>query len=111
VRLCPRLHSNPRHAIVCSECGSRELTTPQPRLPFWIPAILFLLTFLPGAVLLSITSLYFIAYIYVLFVRPALIFRFMLFGLPIGLIWLVYMELQTVIRLTVLRKIRNKYTE
>lgn len=34
VKLCPRLHRNSRHAEVCSECGSREFSTPQPRVPF-----------------------------------------------------------------------------
>jgi hypothetical protein len=33
VRLCPRAHVNPRGAEVCSKCGSRELSTPQPRIP------------------------------------------------------------------------------
>ena len=33
VRLCPRLHVNPRGAVVCSKCGSRELSTPQPKIP------------------------------------------------------------------------------
>jgi hypothetical protein len=33
VKLCPRLHVNPRGAEVCSKCGSRELSTPQPRIP------------------------------------------------------------------------------
>jgi hypothetical protein len=31
VKLCPRRHENPRHAEVCSQCGSRELSTPQPK--------------------------------------------------------------------------------
>lgn len=31
VKLCPRLHPNPRSAEVCSRCGSRELSTPQPK--------------------------------------------------------------------------------
>jgi hypothetical protein len=30
VKLCPRLHPNPRIAEVCSQCGSRDLSTPQP---------------------------------------------------------------------------------
>jgi len=34
VKLCPRLHVNPRRADVCSQCGSRDLSTPQPRMPF-----------------------------------------------------------------------------
>ena len=33
VKLCPRLHANPRSAEVCSKCGSRELSTPQPAIP------------------------------------------------------------------------------
>src|SRR3984885_12527898 len=33
VRLCPRAHVNPRGAEVCSKCGSRELSTPQPKIP------------------------------------------------------------------------------
>jgi hypothetical protein len=33
VKLCPRAHVNPRGAEVCSKCGSRELSTPQPRIP------------------------------------------------------------------------------
>jgi hypothetical protein len=32
-KLCPRLHVNPRGAEVCSKCGSRELSTPQPKIP------------------------------------------------------------------------------
>src|SRR5580700_8399856 len=33
VKLCPRHHQNPRGAEVCSQCGSRELSTPQPKIP------------------------------------------------------------------------------
>jgi uncharacterized protein (DUF2236 family) len=33
-KLCPRLHANPRSAEVCSRCGSRELSVPQPKVPF-----------------------------------------------------------------------------
>ena len=33
VKLCPRLHPNPRGAEVCARCGSRELSTPQPKIP------------------------------------------------------------------------------
>ena len=33
VKLCPRRHENPRFAEVCAQCGSRELSTPQPKVP------------------------------------------------------------------------------
>ncbi len=34
VKLCPKLHANARLAEACSQCGSRDLSTPQPRVPF-----------------------------------------------------------------------------
>src|SRR5438034_11249434 len=33
-KLCPRHHPNPRSAEICSRCGSRELSTPQPKVFF-----------------------------------------------------------------------------
>lgn len=33
-KLCPRLHVNSRSADICSRCGSRELSTPQPKVSF-----------------------------------------------------------------------------
>jgi hypothetical protein len=35
VKLCPRLHVNARFADCCSQCGSRELSTPQPKVSFY----------------------------------------------------------------------------
>jgi hypothetical protein len=43
VKLCPRLHVNPRGAEVCSKCGSRELSTPQPRIPMSLRLLALLL--------------------------------------------------------------------
>ena len=43
VKLCPRRHENPRFAEVCSQCGSRELSTPQPKVSvLWKIAEFFL---------------------------------------------------------------------
>lgn len=43
VKLCPRRHENPRFAEVCSQCGSRELSTPQPKVSvLWKVAEFFL---------------------------------------------------------------------
>ena len=43
MKFCPRLHPNPRYAECCSECGSRELSTPQPRVSVWWKVLGFLL--------------------------------------------------------------------
>src|SRR5438128_5766258 len=75
LKLCHRLHANPREAQVCSECGSRDLTTPQPKLAFWLRPFLFLLSLIPGLTLLLFSIVFLIAYVYALVVHPALQFR------------------------------------
>ena len=40
VKYCPRHHLNPRYAEACSRCGNRNLSLPQPRVPFlWRAAV------------------------------------------------------------------------
>jgi len=43
VKLCSGRHPNVRSAEVCSQCGSRDLSTPQPRVPVWTRAFVFLM--------------------------------------------------------------------
>jgi DNA-directed RNA polymerase subunit RPC12/RpoP len=57
VKLCPRLHPNPRNAEVCSKCGSRELSTPQPKVPIALK-LLAILVRLGLGLLLFYASLY-----------------------------------------------------
>lgn len=52
VKLCPRLHLNPRTAEVCSQCGSRDLSTPQPKVSMWWHLFELLVRVLLGALLL-----------------------------------------------------------
>lgn len=42
VKLCPRMHRSPRHAEVCSQCGSREFSTPQPKVSIGTRLLYFL---------------------------------------------------------------------
>lgn len=110
-KLCPRLHPNPRDAAVCSECGSRDLTTPQPKLPFWLRPLLVVLSVLPGIVLLGLSVLFLVQYVYILIVHPSLQFPYMLLGLVLGLLWLLYMELPRFFRNKARRRIRNASKE
>src|SRR5438132_13577108 len=55
VKLCPKLHANPRGTRVCSKCGSAELSTPQLRVPLWAKIPLFLLMLLPSLILVIIS--------------------------------------------------------
>jgi len=47
-KLCPARHLNPRNAEVCAQCGSRDLSTPAPRLALWLRPVIFVLVLLPG---------------------------------------------------------------
>lgn len=56
-KLCPSRHINPRWAVVCSQCGSRDLSTPAPPAPLWLKPLLLAGSLLPGAVLLLLLVL------------------------------------------------------
>lgn len=62
VKLCPRLHPNPRYAEVCAQCGSREMTAPQPKIPLPLKFLILILRvtpkFLFWSLLLSATLLF-----------------------------------------------------
>ena len=96
---------------MCSECGSRDLTTPQPKLPLWLRPLLVVLSVLPGIALLGLSIAFLAEYVYILFVHPALEFPYMLLGLVLGLLWLLYMELPGFVRNKAGRRIRRASKE
>ncbi len=55
VKLCPKLHVNPRLAEACSQCGNRDLSTPQPRVPLRWRLLAFLAQSLTGIFLALLT--------------------------------------------------------
>ena len=63
IRLCPRMHVNPRAAQVCAECGSRELSTPQPRVPLLLRPLVTLLQLGPTGLLLAMLGVSFAVYL------------------------------------------------
>src|ERR1700756_5276548 len=75
VKLCPHRHPNPRNAEICSQCGSRELSTPHPRMPFWLSPLVALFTALPGALLLTVTVLFGFGLIQALLTNQAVLFQ------------------------------------
>lgn len=52
VKVCPRQHINPRSAEACSQCGSRDLSGPAPKVPLLLKPFLALLSIAPGILLL-----------------------------------------------------------
>src|SRR2546421_1399524 len=78
LKLCPHRHTNPRNAEICSQCGSRELSAPHPRVPIWLSALLALLSVLPGLLLLTVTVLFAIGFLNVLLTNQQVQFQAML---------------------------------
>lgn len=54
VRLCPRLHVNPRRADVCAQCGSRDLSQPHPRMTWAGSLLRTMLSMLPTLLIVLI---------------------------------------------------------
>ena len=97
-KLCQHRHSNPRNAEICSACGSRELSTPHPRIPLWLSPLLAVLSVLPGLMLLAITALFLVALIHALLTSPQLQFQLLLVGLMLAFLWYLYLHLPHVLR-------------
>jgi len=98
VRLCPRFHPNPRGALVCSECGSRDLSEPQPEVFFltrwmWIAGRLWAFV-----VLLLLSLLVLAAFVDVAVNNQELQAQLLAILLFLGLLWWGYTKLPSPIR-------------
>jgi ribosomal protein L40E len=89
VKLCPRLHPNPRGAEVCSKCGSRELSIPQPMIPMSWRLLALLVRLGLGLLLFYATLSLVIVLIRTPEVRRALIGL----GMLLGSFWWVWSRL------------------
>ncbi len=108
VKLCPRSHANPRSAEVCSTCGSRDLSTPQPRVPFWVPVLECLLSLLPGALLALLSVLAIAAFFYELFDRPAMLTSAVCLLIALGILWWMWAQIPLWFRNAIYRMLRRK---
>jgi hypothetical protein len=104
VRLCPRLHRNSRYAKVCSQCGSRELSQPQPAVSFWWKVLEFLLRVGFGVLLVYLTLAGVAALLQMREVQGGLI----VFGILVGLLWWLWSLIPEWIRKLVSRSLKRK---
>jgi hypothetical protein len=93
VKLCPRLHANPRTAGICSQCGSRDLSTPQPKVPFGVPILEFLMRMIPGTVLAALSITAVALFILAILTRPALLLSTTLLLAALGFLWWVWSQI------------------
>ena len=89
VKLCPRLHPNPRGAEVCSKCGSRELSTPQPKIPLSLKLLAILVRLGLGLLLFYGTVRLGIALLQTAQVQQALV----AIGMLLGCLWWMWSKL------------------
>lgn len=73
-------------------CGSRDLSTPHEKLPFWFRVLLFLSGILPGLALLVLSLIYMWYFVERLILSPSALLVPMLFGLALGLAWILWMH-------------------
>ena len=97
-KLCPARHMNPRWATVCSQCGSRDLSTPAPKIPLIVRPLLLLFGLSPGFLLLAGLIVYVGFYVHRLFTDPAGLLPLMVLGLGLGLLLLLWMSLPKIVR-------------
>jgi RNA polymerase subunit RPABC4/transcription elongation factor Spt4 len=93
LKLCPRHHPNPRIAEVCSQCGSRELSTPQPRVSVWWHFFEFLVRVALGALLVSASLAILAEVLREMLASPQLQSGLLGLGMLLGILWWLWSKL------------------
>ncbi len=104
VKLCPSRHANPRWVEVCPSCGSRNLSTPQPKVPFLWRLTEILIRFAVGTLLVGIALFGVVA----LFQVPQFQNAVVCLGILGGILWWLWTELPDWIRRFIRRALRRK---
>jgi hypothetical protein len=97
-KLCPSRHINPRWAVVCSQCGSRDLSTPAPRLPLWLAPVAFVLTLIPGLILFLLLVMLLIALVNALLTNQQIQLQLLVLILLVSILWFAYIHLPHFVR-------------
>src|ERR1700676_3131019 len=90
VKLCPKLHMNPRLAEACSQCGTRDLSTPQPRVPMRWQLLAVLTQFLSGIFIALLTLLVLLQLLKGFFSNPKIHHSQMILILLLTALWSIW---------------------
>lgn len=97
-KLCPAHHINPRRAAVCSQCGSRDLSTPAPRVPWWFKTLLLAASLLPGVLLALLLILAAVAIFREVMTNQVVQSQLLAVIVVLLLLWWLYLQLPHFIR-------------
>jgi len=86
VKLCPGKHANPRTAEVCSTCGSRELSTPGPKVSFVWRIVEFFARVMLGLLMAYVL----LAILYVLLAVPTTRDALIALGILLAVLWFIW---------------------
>ena len=92
-KLCPARHINPRWATVCSQCGSRDLSTPAPRVPLWLKLLLLLASLAPGLLLVLLLVLAVVGLFRELMTNQVIQGQLVAAILVLAVLWFIYLQL------------------
>jgi hypothetical protein len=108
IKLCPKLHVNPRTAEACSRCGSRELSTPQPKVPFWATFLLVMLSLIPGLILAVFSILAIRFFIQRFLNTPDMLLALTILQMVLGMLWWGWTEIPLFFRDTIHRMLQRR---
>lgn len=92
-KLCPARHINPRWAVVCSQCGSRDLSTPAPRVPLGFRLLLLAGALVPGVFLALLLVLAAVGVLRAVLSNQAVQAQLIVLILVLSLAWWLYLQL------------------
>jgi hypothetical protein len=87
VKLCPRHHPNPRIAEICSQCGSRELSTPQPKVSVWWRILEWLARMFIGAFLMLLSVVLLVEFLKAVLQSPQGQTAVFVLAILLGVLW------------------------
>jgi hypothetical protein len=108
VKLCPRHHPNPRIAEVCSRCGNRELSTPQPRVSPWWRVLEWLTRMLVGAFLVFLSIFLVLQFLKTVLRTPEAQGALLAPGILLGVLWWLWTLLPDWFRKLVKRSLERR---
>src|SRR5690242_17475661 len=111
IKLCPRLHVNSRNAEVCSQCGSRDFTTPQPKVSLSARLLVFSGTFLLGVALLVFTVLFAALFISDVFTTTEMLNDLVVIGIMLAVLWWMWMQVPGWFRKSIHKLLQRKRSQ
>ncbi|MFL6388928.1 MAG: hypothetical protein ACJ71U_15710 [Terriglobales bacterium] len=87
LKLCPRHHPNTRIAELCSQCGSRELSTPQPKVSIRWRILEWLTRMLVAALLTVLSAIFLFEFLIAVLQSSAGRGAVILLTVLLGLLW------------------------